>query len=139
MKIPFKKTTTINNQNELTERENEWMNAVNEEEKLTIDVYETAVNLIVKSTIAGVKSEDINISLNDDVLTIKGSRRKEEHKNIKRHLYQECFWGSFSRTIILPMEVKANQINATLEDGILTITLPISKPKMEKIIKVNNV
>ena len=137
MKIPFKKIINIDDQDELNERESEWMNVVDNEEQLTVDVYQTSDNLVVKSIVAGIKNEDIQISLDNDMLTIKGHRKRQEQKNIEQYLYQECFWGAFSRTIILPTKVKANKIDATLEDGILTITLPISKIKTEKIIKVN--
>ena len=138
MKIPFQKIININNDNdrELNDKENEWINLVNSEEQLAIDVYQTSNNIVIKSTIAGVKSEDIKISLSNDILTIKGARKKQDNKNIEHYLYKECFWGAFSRTIILPMEVKINKINATLEDGVLTITLPINKIETEKIIKI---
>ncbi len=141
MKIPFQKIININTQantSEFDERDDEWMNVVNSEEQLAIDVYQTSKNLVIKSTIAGVKSEDIKISLNNDILTIKGSRRKQEDKDIEHYLYKECFWGAFSRTIILPIEVKANKIEALLEDGVLTIILPINKIKIGKTIKVKD-
>jgi len=139
MRIPFKKIININSQNdphELNERENEWMNAVDNEEQLSIDVYQTAKNLVIKSIIAGVKNEDIKISLDSDILTIKGTRKKQEPKDIEHYLYKECSWGAFSKTIILPTEVKTDKIIASLEDGVLTITLPLEKPKQTKIIKV---
>lgn len=135
MKIPFQKI--INDQDELNETENEWLNTISNENQLVIDVYEIADNLIIKSIVAGAKSEDITISLDNDVLTIKGNRRRNEFKNVEQYLYKECSWGVFSRTIILPKKIKSNNINATLEDGVLTIILPLKKIESGKIIKIS--
>jgi len=116
-----------------------WPNIEHEEGQLAIDVYETSKNIVVKSTIAGVNSKDIEISLNNDMLTVKGERKKEELEEVVNYLYQECFWGKFSRTIILPIEVKANKVSATLEEGVLTIILPIDKAKKQRVIKVKEI
>lgn len=98
------------------------------EGQLSVDVYQDKNNIYVKSTIAGVRPDELEISINNDMLTIRGSREGAE--NISSHDYfcQECFWGSFSRSIILPMDVQTNKISATIENGVLTITLP----KLEK-------
>lgn len=116
--------------------DNNWLNDDYEEGQLSVDIYQTPDELIVKSTIAGVKAEDIDISLNNDMLTIRGKRKMEEEINEEDYLYKECYWGSFSRSIILPMEVKADGIKANLENGILTVTLPKEKETKETIIKV---
>lgn len=129
-----------NNEEEVEEKEegdeNEWMPNDFEEGQLSIDVYQTAKNIIIKSTIAGVKPEDIDISINNDMLTIRGKR--EECKKIKEedYLYRECYWGSFSRSIILPVDVKASKIDAILENGVLTITLPKAKSSKQISVKV---
>jgi len=103
-----------------------------EEGELSIDVYEDDNNnLIVKSTIAGVKSEDIDISVNNDMLTIRGKRQNEEEINENNFFFRECYWGNFSRTIILPYDVKSDKITAKLKNGVLTIILP--KAKIKKI------
>ena len=73
------------------------------------------------------------------MLTVKGERKKEELEEVVNYLYQECFWGKFSRTIILPIEVKANKVSATLEEGVLTIILPIDKAKKQRVIKVKEI
>ncbi len=121
---------------EAEEEETEWLDEDFEEGQLSIDVFQTPETLVVKSTIAGVKPSDIDISINNDMLTIRGKR--EENLKIKEddYLFKECYWGSFSRSIILPMEVEAEHIEANLENGVLTITLPKAKNAKQISIKV---
>jgi len=94
------------------------------EGELSVDVYQTDKEIVVRSTIAGVKPEDLNIIVNNDLLTIRGKRETEPKINPSDYLYRECFWGGFSRTIVLPQDVKADKIKATLKNGLLTIILP---------------
>lgn len=118
------------------EEEKEWLDEDYEEGQLSIDVYQTPAEIVVKSTIAGVKPEDIDISINNDMLTIRGKREMQETINNNHYLYRECYWGSFSRSVILPVEVESNKIEATLENGILTVTLPKAKSAKQISIKV---
>jgi HSP20 family protein len=113
-----------------------WLAADYQEGQLSIDVFEENDNLVVKSTIAGVRPDNIDIAINHDMLTIRG--RREEMKKVaeENYLYRECYWGSFSRSIILPFEVKTDKIEAELENGILTITLPKARTSKEISIKV---
>lgn len=127
---------TDNNKKENYDLENEWTESDFEEGQLSVDVYETPKEIIVKSTIAGVKPDDIDISINDDMLTIRGQRHEEEKIEEQDYLYRECYWGTFSRSIILPTEVKADKVDAILESGVLTVKLPKAKPKKEVEIKV---
>ncbi len=107
----------------------EWLNEEPETEgQLAIDVFQTNKKIIIKSTIAGVKPEDLKISLHNDLLTIKGSRSIKEEVKEEDYLYRECYWGSFSRSIILPAEVDNKQVEAELESGVLTITLRKNSP-----------
>ena len=107
-----------------------------EEGQLSIDVYQTPGEIIIQSTIAGVKPEDIDISINNDLLTIRGHRSMDKKIKEENYLYRECYWGSFSRSIILPVEVEAERIEAELENGVLTVTLPKAKSAKEISIKV---
>jgi len=93
------------------------------EGQLSIDVYQTPHTIVVKSTIAGVKPENLKISLHNDLLTIKGIRETGAEINEEDYLYRECYWGAFSRSIILPAEVDNKKVDAELENGILTVTL----------------
>ncbi|MFW5888215.1 MAG: Hsp20/alpha crystallin family protein [Patescibacteria group bacterium] len=116
------------------EEESEEESWISEEGQLAIDIYETPKKIVIKSTIAGAKPEDLDISLNNDMLTIRGKRERDEKVKEENYLYQECYWGYFSRSIILPAEVDGKNIDATLENGILTIKL--TKIKHEKNIPV---
>lgn len=98
------------------------------EGQLAIDVYQTGKKIIVKSTIAGVRPEDLKVSLNHDLLSIKGHRSLKQEIKDEDYLYRECYWGSFSRSIILPSEVDSKKIEAELENGVLTITLYKNEP-----------
>lgn len=107
-----------------------------EEGQLSIDVYQNPKELIIKSTIAGVKPDDIDISINNDMLTIRGKREMINEINEEDYLFKECYWGAFSRSIILPVEIQANKIDATLENGVLTVVLPKAKINNQVSIKV---
>lgn len=94
-----------------------------DEGELSVDIFETPAELIVQSTIAGVKISDLELSLHNDLLTIRGKRHHEIAAKA-RPLFTECYWGPFSRSIILPVEVRSDEASAVLRSGILTITLP---------------
>ena len=91
---------------------------------LTLDVYRTATEVVVESAIAGVKPDDIDIDVTPDSITIRGERRKEMEVKEENYDLQECYWGRFSRSVILPEEVDAENAKAELENGILTIRMP---------------
>lgn len=115
-----------------------WINSENVEMEgqLSIDVYQNEEQIIIKSTIAGVKPEDLKISLHNDLLTIKGSRESERNIKEENYLFRECYWGSFSRSIILPSEVDEKRVEAELENGVLTIKLyKTDKKKIEVKVK----
>ncbi len=94
------------------------------EGQLSVDVYHTEKEIVVRSTMAGVKPGDLNIVVNNDLLTIRGKREAEPGINPSDYLYRECYWGGFSRTLVLPQDVKTEKIKATLKNGLLTIVLP---------------
>lgn len=98
-----------------------------EDGQLAVDVYETADNLVIKAAIAGVQPKDIDISIHEDMLTIRGKREAEEQSTEYNYLYRECYWGSFSRSIILPVEAYPDRISAVIKTGILTIIIPKAK------------
>ena len=100
------------------------------EGELAIDVYTTPSALIIESAIAGVNPEDIDVSISPDSVTIKGKREKEEKIKAENYIHQECYWGKFSRTIILPQEIDPDKAQANIKNGVLKITLPkINKNK----------
>lgn len=104
------------------------------EGQLTIDMYQTKDNVIIKSTIAGVKPEDIDITIANDMVTVRGERKRDFEASSEDYFYQECYWGSFSRSVVLPVDVDIENVGADLKDGILTIMLPkAAKAKAKKI------
>ncbi len=106
------------------------------EGQLTIDVYQTDTDVVIKSTIAGVKPEDLDVSINNDMLTIRGERKSEEQVSEENYYYQECYWGSFSRSVILPVDVIADKIEASMKNGILTVRMPKAANNRAKKIQV---
>lgn len=104
--------------------------------QLTIDVYQTDNDIVIKSTIAGVKPEDLDVSINNDMVSIRGERKNEEIVEHGNYYYQECYWGSFSRSVLLPVDVIPEKADASLKNGILTIRLPKADTTKTKKIQV---
>lgn len=94
------------------------------EGQLAIDVYQTPDEIVVESTIAGVKAADIDIDVTSERVTIRGERNKETTITDGDYYYQECFWGKFSRSVILPQEIDPDKAHSVLKNGVLTVTLP---------------
>ncbi len=117
---------------EKMEIKKEWPEPMGE---LAIDVYQTENELVIQSAIAGVKPEDLDISMERDILTIKGTRQKPFEES-GDYFTQECYWGPFSREVILPVEVDPDRTEATMKDGILTIRIPKILREKKRQIKV---
>ncbi|MGB0757542.1 MAG: Hsp20/alpha crystallin family protein [Patescibacteria group bacterium] len=107
------------------------------EGQLSVDVFQTTDEIVIKSTIAGVKPEDLDVTINNDMVTIKGKREEEKEVKEDNYFYQECYWGGFSRSIILPIEVKSEQAKAQLKNGVLTIRLPKAKKSKTVSVKIS--
>jgi HSP20 family molecular chaperone IbpA len=95
-----------------------------EEGELTVDVYQTPTEIIIKSMVAGVKPEDLDIAITREMVTIKGKRETERFIKEDDYFHQELYWGSFSRTIMLPNEVEVEEADAVEKHGLLIIRLP---------------
>jgi len=119
---------------EPVEEEKTWLEE--EEGQLTLDVYQTDSDIVIKSTVAGVDPEDIDISITNDMITIRGKRKRDEKIETENYYYQELYWGAFSRSVILPVEVDGDKAKASIKNGILTIRLPKSEKIKTKKIKV---
>jgi HSP20 family protein len=105
-----------------------------DEGHLTVDVYQTDDDIVIRSTIAGAKIEDIDIQVTKDMITIKGTRRAEEQISPDGFFHRELYWGSFSRAIILPVDVDSEGAKASYKNGILTVRLPkLDKIKTKKL------
>lgn len=128
----FRKTIDIEKEEDKGEKElvkrNE-NNSINngnsdgEEGQLTIDVYQNGDFIIIKSIIGGAKSADLDISITNDMVTIRGARENPDKIAAENYYYQECFWGNFSRSVILPCDIKTDKVKATMKNGVLTIKL----------------
>lgn len=90
--------------------------------QLAVDVYETKQKLVVKARTAGVNKNDLDVSISDNQLTIRGTLSAGNEDGVENYFLQECYWGEFSRTIALPVPVKEEEIEAVLKDGVLTIS-----------------
>ncbi|OGF38215.1 hypothetical protein A2482_04015 [Candidatus Falkowbacteria bacterium RIFOXYC2_FULL_48_21] len=110
-----------------------------EEAKLSIDIYQDEKNLYVMAPIAGVKPDTLEITLDKDVLTIRGQRGQEFSETNRNFVYQECYWGRFSRSIVLPSPVDGKNVEASLKDSVLKIKLPKTEEEKKVSIKIKNI
>lgn len=102
--------------------------------QLAVDVYETKEKLIVKARTAGVNKQDLDVSLSDNTLSIRGTLSAGGEHEVENYFVQECYWGEFSRSIALPVPVKEDEVEAVLKDGVLTITF--TKVNQETVKKI---
>jgi HSP20 family protein len=102
--------------------EDEWDEDDSVPGQLAVDVYETREKLVVKARTAGVNKGDLDVSISDNQLTIRGTLSSGTEDGVENYFLQECYWGEFSRTIALPVPVKEEEIEAMLKDGVLTIS-----------------
>ena len=118
--------------------EDEWENTDDFPGQLAVDVYETADKLVVKARTAGISKSDLDVSISDNILTISGILSGGEDEQTTRWHIQECYWGEFSRTIALPVQVREdeNSVKAELKDGVLTITFEKEKTEAPKKIAI---
>ena len=102
--------------------------------QLAVDVYETKERLVVKARTAGVNKNDLDVSISDNTLTVRGTLSAGNEDNVENYFLQECYWGEFSRSIALPVPVKEEDIEAVLKDGVLTISF--GKVKQDTVKKI---
>jgi HSP20 family protein len=115
-------------------QEDSWLDEDQVEGQLTVDVYQTPEEIVIRSIVAGVLPDNLDVSISRDMVTIRGTR--EEHKEVSEdnYFHKELYWGSFSRTVLLPAEVEVEEAQASEKHGLLTIRLPkIDKEKQTKL------
>ncbi len=105
--------------------------------QLAVDVYETKEKLVVKARTAGVDRNELDVSIADNTLSIRGTLSAGEESGVENYFVQECYWGEFSRSIALPVPVKEDEIEAVLKDGVLTISFTKVKQDTVKKIQIN--
>lgn len=126
-----KKPEEKNEKTEKTEIKKDWKIS---EGQLAVDIYETEEELVLQTAIAGVEAESLDISLEKDLLIIRGDRKNPAKETKKNYFVQECYFGSFSREVILPREIDPSHTKAAMEEGILTIRMPkIERDKKRRI------
>lgn len=108
----------------------------NVEGQLALDVYQTKTHIVVLAPIAGVKMSDIKVTVTEDVLSIKGKRQLEFNIPEEDYFTQECFWGDFSRSIVLPSAVDPSKINASFKDAVLKVTIPKTERTKTKVVRI---
>ncbi len=102
--------------------------------QLAVDVYETKEKLVVKARTAGVNKNDLDVSISDNTLSIRGTLSAGSEEDVENYFVQECYWGEFSRSIALPVPVKEDEIEAQLKDGVLTVSF--TKVKQDTVKKI---
>jgi HSP20 family protein len=106
------------------------------EGQLAVDIYQTDTEIVVLAPIAGIKPDAVDISVTDQVLTIKGERHIDQEAREEDYVTRECFWGSFSRAIILPETANVAKIAANFENAVLEIRIPVIEKVKSKVIKI---
>jgi len=124
-----------------TEEESEIAKFTNEDEEgqLTVDLYQTPTHIILETMVAGVKPDDVTIDISRDMITVKGKRHESKTINEDNYFAKELYWGSFSRTIMLPHEVEPEDSEATEKHGLLTIKIPKVDKSKRSSVKVKSV
>ena len=112
----------------------EWDESEDLPGQLAVDVYETKEKLVVKARTAGVNKSDLDVSISDNTLSIRGTLSAGNEDDVENYFVQECYWGEFSRSIALPVPVKEEEIEAMLKDGVLTISF--AKVKQDTVKKI---
>jgi HSP20 family protein len=102
--------------------------------QLAVDVYETREKLVVKGRVAGVNKSELDVSISDNTLSIRGTLSAGSEDGVENYFLQECYWGEFSRSLVLPVPVKEDEIEAVLKDGVLTISF--AKVKQDTVKKI---
>lgn len=114
--------------------DDEWDESEDLPGQLAVDVYETREKLVVKARTAGVNKNDLDVSIADNTLSIRGTLSAGNEDDVENYFVQECYWGEFSRSIALPVPVKEDEIEAVLKDGVLTISF--AKVKQDTVKKI---
>ncbi|MEK7570323.1 MAG: Hsp20/alpha crystallin family protein [Patescibacteria group bacterium] len=106
--------------------------------QLAVDVYQTADHIVIQSTVAGVRPEDLDVSMSNDLVTIRGVRHQDQEVADEDFFTQECYWGGFSRSIVLPVDVLSEKADASMKNGILTITIPKVRTAKTQVVRVKH-
>jgi HSP20 family protein len=115
-----------------------WMNHVEDEGQLAIDVYQTPDAIVLVAPIAGVSEANLEVAITDEIVSIRGTRTQNSQITPDSYFVQECYWGSFSRSYVLPVAIDPDAAAASLQDGILTISIPRVEKSKTRVLKINS-
>ena len=118
---------------------NGWMEEENEELELAVDVYQTPTDIILQTMVAGVRPEDLDITIARDMITIKGKREENRNVDEENYFIKELYWGKFSRSVLLPQEVEPEEVEAVEKHGLLTIKIQKVDKEKKSSIKVKSI
>lgn len=125
--------------NDLEENESgNWMEEETEEAELSVDLYQTPTDIVIQTMVAGVKPEDLEITIAREIVTIKGNRETEQIIDESNYFIKELYWGKFSRKVLLPQEVEPEQVEATEKYGLLTVKVRKVDKEKTNTIKVKS-
>lgn len=102
-----------------------------------LDIFDSKENILVKADLPGLSKDDIEISVQDNVLMIKGDKKKDEQATDEHYFKTERFYGSFCRTVQLPAGIDTDHVDAAYQDGVLTLTMPKREEAKPKQISIN--
>ena len=132
-----KKTPSLEKELLVNQKSANWEEEL--EAELTVDLYQTPSDIIVKTMVAGVQPESLSISITRDMITIKGKREEGNTVDRDNYFIQELYWGAFSRTISLPEEVDPEEAEAIEKHGLLIIKLPKLDKNRETKLKIKSI
>jgi len=118
---------------------NTWIEEENDEAELTIDVYQTSKDIVIQAMVAGVKPEDLELTIARDMVTIRGKRGENRSVDEEDYFTKELYWGKFSRTILLPQEIEPEEVDAIEKHGLLTIKLQKIDKEKKNVVRVKSI
>jgi len=136
-KISMLGKTSVNGKDGNGKKDSKWEEE--EEAQLTVDLYQTATDIIVQTMIAGVMPDNLDITITRDMITIRGKREENRAINNENYFVQELYWGAFSRTISLPEEVDPEEAEAVEKHGLLIIKLPKINKEKKTTLKIKSI
>jgi HSP20 family protein len=116
-----------------------WMEEENDEAELSIDVFQTPTDIIIQTMVAGVKPDDLELSVARDTVTIRGKREESRTIDEDNYFVKELYWGKFSRTLSLPAEVEPEEVEATERHGLLTIKIKKVDKEKKSTVKIKSI
>lgn len=120
-------------------KDNNWIEEENDEAELSIDVYQTPTDIIIQTMVAGVRPEDLELSIARDTITIRGKREESRTIDEENYFTKELYWGRFSRTISLPAEVEPEEVEATERHGLVTIKIKKVDKEKKNSVKIRSI